>query len=101
VIYGGAGKVGGAVARASAREGATVFLAGRTIESLEEIRSAGGVVETAQVDALDEQAVEGYVEAVAEKAGGVDISFDLISVGDVQGTRRWWRCPSKTLSGLS
>jgi len=30
VIYGGGGKVGGAVARAFAREGAKVFLTGRT-----------------------------------------------------------------------
>ena len=31
VIYGGAGAVGGAVARAFARDGARVFLAGRTL----------------------------------------------------------------------
>jgi 3-oxoacyl-[acyl-carrier protein] reductase len=90
VIYGAGGSIGGAVARAFAREGARVFLAGRTLATLEEvaedIRSAGGVAETAQVDALDEQAVDGYVDAVAEKAGGIDISFNVISVGDVQGT---------------
>jgi 3-oxoacyl-[acyl-carrier protein] reductase len=90
VIYGGGGKVGGAVARAFAREGSRIFLAGRTLESLdevaEEIRSAGGVAETAQVDALHEQAVNSYVDAVAEKAGSIDISFNLISYGDVQGT---------------
>lgn len=27
-----------------------------------------------------------YADGVAEKAGGIDISFNLISVGDVQGT---------------
>lgn len=90
IIYGGGGKVGGAVACAFAREGSRVFLAGRTLESLEEvaeeIRSAGGVAETAQVDALDEHAVNSYVDAVAEKAGNIDISFNLISYGDVQGT---------------
>ncbi len=90
VIYGGGGKVGGAVARAFAREGARVFLTGRTLEGLEEvagqIRSAGGVAETAQVDALDEQAVDEYADAVAERAGGIDVSFNLISYGDVQGT---------------
>src|SRR5215207_10799912 len=90
VIYGGGGKVGGAVARAFARKGSRAFLAGRTLESLEEvaqeIRSAGGVAETAQVDALDEQSVNSYVDAVAEKAGSTDISFNLISYGDVQGT---------------
>jgi 3-oxoacyl-[acyl-carrier protein] reductase len=86
VIYGGGGKVGGAVAH----EGAHVFLAGRTQAKLEklaeQIRSAGGVAETAQVDALDREAVDRYVDAVAEKAGSIDISFNLISYGDVQGT---------------
>ena len=61
VIYGGGGKVGGAVTRAFAREGAKVFLAGRTLGPLdaaaEEIRSSGGVAETALVDALDEQSI--------------------------------------------
>jgi NAD(P)-dependent dehydrogenase (short-subunit alcohol dehydrogenase family) len=89
-IYGGGGSIGGAVARAFAREGARVFLAGRTLESLEgvadDIRSAGGVAETARVDALDERKVDGYVDAVAEKAGGIDVSFNLISYQDVQGT---------------
>jgi NADP-dependent 3-hydroxy acid dehydrogenase YdfG len=37
VIYRVGGKVGGAVARAFAREGARVFLIGRTLESLEEV----------------------------------------------------------------
>ena len=90
VIYGGGGSVGGAVAFAFAREGANVYLAGRTVENLEEvakqIRSAGGAAQTAQVDALDEQAVDEHADAVAASAGGIDISFNLISVGDVQGT---------------
>ena len=50
------------------------------------IRSDGGVAETAQVDALDKQAVDQHADAVAENAGSIDISFNLISVGDVQGT---------------
>jgi 3-oxoacyl-[acyl-carrier protein] reductase len=90
VIYGAGGSIGGAVARAFAREGARVFLAGRTRAKLDEvaeqIRSAGGVAEAAQVDALDEPAVDRYVDAVAEKAGSIDVSFNLISYEDVQGT---------------
>ena len=90
VIYGGGGKVGGAVARAFAREGARVFLAGRTLKSLEgvadDIRSAGGVAEMEQIDALDGRAVDEYADAVAEGAGSIDISFNLISYEDVQGT---------------
>ena len=90
VVYGGGGKVGGAVAHAFAREGARVFLAGRTLATLdavsEGIRSAGGVAETAQVDALDEMTVDEHADAVAQEAGSIDISFNLISYGDVQGT---------------
>jgi 3-oxoacyl-[acyl-carrier protein] reductase len=37
VIYGGGGSIGGAVARAFGREGATVFLAGRTLAKLESV----------------------------------------------------------------
>jgi 3-oxoacyl-[acyl-carrier protein] reductase len=90
VIYGGGGSIGGAVARAFAREGARVFLAGRTQVKLEEvagqIRSAGGIAETAPVDALDGRAVDEHADAVAASAGGIDISFNLISHGDVHGT---------------
>jgi 3-oxoacyl-[acyl-carrier protein] reductase len=54
--------------------GARVFLAGRTLESFEEvaegIRSAGGVAETAQVDAIDEMAVDQHADTVAASAGG-------------------------------
>jgi 3-oxoacyl-[acyl-carrier protein] reductase len=89
VIYGGGGPVGGAVARAFAREGAKVFLAGRTLAALDvvawEISGAGGAAETAQVDALDEKAVDTFADAVAEKAGGIDVSFNAISHGDVHG----------------
>jgi 3-oxoacyl-[acyl-carrier protein] reductase len=90
VIYGGGGSIGGAVARAFAREGASVFLAGRTEASLEEvagdIRAAGGQAQTAVVDALDEKQVDRHADAVAEEAGSLDISFNLITHSDVQGT---------------
>jgi 3-oxoacyl-[acyl-carrier protein] reductase len=89
VIHGAGGKIGGAVARAFAREGARVFLAGRTLATLDpvadEISAAGGAAETTQVDALDEDAIEKHADAVAEKAGGIDVTFNAISLGDVQG----------------
>src|SRR6266498_843042 len=90
VIYGGGGSVGGAVARAFAREGAKVFLVGRHLATLDkvadEVTAAGGVAETARVDALDEEAVDEHADAVAEKGGGIDVSFNAISHGDVHGT---------------
>jgi NAD(P)-dependent dehydrogenase (short-subunit alcohol dehydrogenase family) len=90
IIYGGGGAIGGAVARAFAREGAAVHLAGRTGAHLEkvaaDIRAEGGTVDTAEIDATDEAAVDGHADQVAARAGSVDISFNLISYGDVQGT---------------
>ena len=90
VIYGGGGSIGGAVARAFAREGARVFLAGRTRATLEEVadavRTAGGAAETAEVDALDEEAVDRHADSVAAEAGGIDISFNLITHPHTHGT---------------
>jgi 3-oxoacyl-[acyl-carrier protein] reductase len=88
VIYGAGGPIGGAVARAFAREGARVFLAGRTKTKLDkvagEVRSDGGAADSAVVDALDERAVDEYVNALVEQTGQLDISFNLIGYGDVQ-----------------
>jgi NAD(P)-dependent dehydrogenase (short-subunit alcohol dehydrogenase family) len=50
-----------------------------------EIRAAGGAAEAAVVDALDEEAVTAWVDGVAADEGHVDISFNLITHGDVQG----------------
>jgi 3-oxoacyl-[acyl-carrier protein] reductase len=90
LIYGGGGAIGGAVARAFAREGANVFLAGRTLAKLDqtarEISAAGGRVETAEVDALDEQAVDEHADAVAATAGGIDIALNAVGIPHVQGT---------------
>jgi 3-oxoacyl-[acyl-carrier protein] reductase len=90
VIYGGGGSIGGAVAEAFAREGARVHLAGRTLEPIEavagRVRSAGGEAETAVVDALDDEAVDAHADSIAASFGSLDISFNAISHGDVQGT---------------
>jgi 3-oxoacyl-[acyl-carrier protein] reductase len=90
VIYGGGGAIGGAVARAFGREGARVFLAGRTLATLEavadEIRAAGGAAETAEVDALDQRAVDEHADAVAAQGGSLDISFNSIAHPFTHGT---------------
>jgi 3-oxoacyl-[acyl-carrier protein] reductase len=89
VVYGGGGAIGGAVARAFAREGARVFLAGRTLSSLDkvaaQVRSAGGHAEVAEVDALDESAVDRHAAGIAEQ-GGLHISMNVIGHDVVQGT---------------
>jgi NAD(P)-dependent dehydrogenase (short-subunit alcohol dehydrogenase family) len=82
VIYGAGGGIGGAVARAFAREGARLFLTGRRLASVEavarDIVSAGGAAEAEEVDALDEQAIGKHLHTVVAKAGRIDISFNAI-----------------------
>lgn len=89
VIYGGGGAIGGAAARAFAREGARVFLAGRTRAKLEavarDITREGGSAAITEVDALDEQAVAAHADAVAENAGGIDIALNAVGIHHVQG----------------
>ena len=91
VIYGAAGGVGTAVAKAFAREGARVFLAGRTENSLnsiaEEISSTGGTADVSRVDALGPESVETHLNRVVAKAGKLDISFNLIGTKVEIGTR--------------
>jgi 3-oxoacyl-[acyl-carrier protein] reductase len=90
VIYGGGGAIGGAVARAFAREGARVFLAGRTQGPLDlvagDIRAAGGTADTALVDALNEAAVDAHADAIVAEAGSLDVTLNVVNHGDVQGT---------------
>jgi NAD(P)-dependent dehydrogenase (short-subunit alcohol dehydrogenase family) len=90
IVYGGAGTIGAAVARAFAREGARVHLVGRTLDPLrrvaDDIRAGGGTAEVAQVDAFDEVAVDEHADAVAAADGAIDIALNVISHGDVQGT---------------
>ncbi|HJZ90895.1 MAG TPA: SDR family oxidoreductase [Gemmataceae bacterium] len=84
VIYGAGGAIGGAVARAFAREGAKLFLTGRHRAPVEavanDVAAAGGSAEAAVVDALDEQAVDKHLQSVIDKAGRVDISFNAIGI---------------------
>jgi 3-oxoacyl-[acyl-carrier protein] reductase len=89
VIYGASGAIGGAVARTFAHEGANVFLSSRNLMSVqavvEEIIAAGGKGTAAQVDALDEDAVERHAASVIEQAGRMDVVFNAVGFSVVQG----------------
>jgi len=89
VIYGGGGDLGAATGLAFARQGARIYLAGRTRGPLEEaaaaITAAGGQADVAVLDALDEQAVEDHLARVVAETGRLDVSFNLVTRGDVQG----------------
>jgi NAD(P)-dependent dehydrogenase (short-subunit alcohol dehydrogenase family) len=88
VIYGAGGAIGSAVARAFAREGADLFLTGRQLAPVDavakDVVSAGGSVEAAEVDTLDERAVDGHLQSVIDKAGRVDISFNAVGIPDTK-----------------
>jgi NAD(P)-dependent dehydrogenase (short-subunit alcohol dehydrogenase family) len=84
VVYGAGGAIAGAVARAFARDGATVFLTGRLRPPLDAVAKdivwAGGCADVAVVDALDEQAVDQHLQSVVDRAGRVDISFNGVGL---------------------
>lgn len=88
VIYGAGGAIGGAVARAFASEGANLFLTGRDLAPVEvvakDIVSAGGSADAAEVDALDERAVDEHLGSVMDKAGRIDISFNAVGIPDAK-----------------
>ena len=89
IIYGAGGGIGRGVARTFAREGARVFLAGRTKERLDavaaEIREAGGTADVAVVNTLAEDEVIEHAREVTDLVETLDISWNLTSRGDVQG----------------
>jgi NAD(P)-dependent dehydrogenase (short-subunit alcohol dehydrogenase family) len=89
VIYGAGGDVGSAIVQAFAREGARVFLAGRTLSKLDAVAQtvsdSGGVAQTAQVDVLDEQAVEAFADTVVRSAGSIDVCINVTNFADPGG----------------
>lgn len=88
VIFGAGGSLGGAVARMFSRAGASLYLSGRTIASVQrvadEIKKSGGIGEAADVDAMNENSVNSYFKLVHEKARTIDICFNAIGWQDTQ-----------------
>ena len=88
VIYGGGGSLGSTIAKAIAREGANVFLAGRHLSSVktvaDEIVDSGGHAEAAIVDAMNEGEVNTFVESIVRKGGTLDLSYCAIDFQVVQ-----------------
>ncbi len=84
VVYGAGGGVGSAIARKFALEGAHVYLATRRLESIKnlanEIRASGGQADAAELDALDEKAIESHLDSVIAETGKVDVSFNAVGV---------------------
>lgn len=81
IIFGAGGSVGAAVAKEFAAEGARIFLAGRTKPSLEavakQITATGREAHIAVLDALDDAAVNSYVDSIVKQTGKIDIILDV------------------------
>jgi 3-oxoacyl-[acyl-carrier protein] reductase len=88
IVYGAAGSMGGAVTRAFGAEGAQLFLAGRTLAKVraiaDQIESAGGWAQAAEVDVDDRDAVERHADDVLAAVGRVDVSFNAAGMDAVQ-----------------
>lgn len=88
IVYGAAGSMGVAVARAFGAEGAQLFLAGRTRSKVQamadEVESAGGSAQAAAVDVDDRDSVERHADAVLAAAGRIDVSFNAAGMDAVQ-----------------
>jgi 3-oxoacyl-[acyl-carrier protein] reductase len=80
VVFGAGGSLGAAVAREYAAEGAEVYLSGRTQSTVDDvarqINADGGRAQAAVVDALDDAAVNAYLDGVARQAGTIDIAYN-------------------------
>jgi len=80
VVFGAGGSIGTAVAKEFAKEGAEVFLSGRTKSAVEavaaEIIAKGGRAHVSAVDTLDDGAVNQYLDGIVKQAGKVDTILD-------------------------
>jgi 3-oxoacyl-[acyl-carrier protein] reductase len=78
LVTGAGGALGGAVARALGREGATVALGYRSSqeaaqEALREVEDAGSQGHVAQVEVTDGESVERFVADIADRYGQIDV----------------------------
>lgn len=78
LVTGAGGALGGAVARALGREGATVALGYRSSEdsareTLAAVEAAGAQGHVGQLEVTDEQSVAGFVGEVTERYGRIDV----------------------------
>lgn len=84
VVYGASGGVGSAIARKFALEGARVYLTARRLDPIKniaaEISKSGGTAKAAEVDALDENAIETHLDSVIAESGKIDISFNTVGI---------------------
>lgn len=88
LVTGGSGAIGGAIARVAAAHGADVAFTWRTKEAeaaavADAIRATGRRALAAQVDALEEPAVEAFVARVEAELGRLDVLVNNVGAAEV------------------
>jgi NAD(P)-dependent dehydrogenase (short-subunit alcohol dehydrogenase family) len=82
VIFAASGEIAGAVAKSFSEHGAKVYVAARSLDGVkklsEEIKADGGIVEIAQVDALNESEIDIFLNRVITENGRLDVVFNGI-----------------------
>ena len=82
LVFGAGGSVGSAVAKEFAAQGAEVFLSGRTQANVEEvakqIAASGGRAHAAMIDALDDAAVNEYIDGIVRETARIDVAFNAV-----------------------
>jgi len=82
LVFAATGAIGSGAAKTFASHGAHVYISGRDNDRLaaivKEIRAEGGHVDYEVVDATDPQAVDDYVNRIAQSAGQIDAVFNAI-----------------------
>lgn len=99
VIFAAYGEISSEVAKAMALEGANLFLSGRNMKNAqqlaEEVKRQGGKAEAFQVDAMNEENIDSFLQLVVENTGRLDIVFNGIGV---RATESGYGTPSLQLS---
>jgi 3-oxoacyl-[acyl-carrier protein] reductase len=105
VVTGAGGALGGAVARAFGREGATVALGYRSSENsvreaLGEVEAAGSTGHIAQVEVTDADSVQRFVAEVAERYGRIDVVVNAAGRIDPEDAVRFAQSKSDAFAAL-
>jgi NAD(P)-dependent dehydrogenase (short-subunit alcohol dehydrogenase family) len=105
LVTGAGGALGGAVARAFGREGATVALGYRSSEesageALREIESAGSRGHVAPLEVTDAASVEGFVADVADRYGRIDVVVNAAGRIDPEDAVRFADSKSEAFATL-
>jgi NADP-dependent 3-hydroxy acid dehydrogenase YdfG len=108
-VTGASAGIGAATAFALAKEGAAVAIGARRGDRLDElaerIGAEGGTAHPFEVDVSDEDAARGFIDAAADRMGGLDVLVNnagLMLLGPVEGTdaEEWRRMIGVNLLGL-